>query len=235
MNKLLLAALAVLAVSCSTAPQQKVYVTDVQAHRGGMGLYPEESLAAMLNAVDVGVNTLEMDLCVTQDKEVVLSHDKYFHPRYATRPDGTPDAVSAIPELDGTIIGFRAGEDNTYTLRFEYAEDNDELYIVDTQTTPMQTTRVLSGNTYTFNTSNNDTPARFLLTRNNAPLITTGNANANANAEKATKLILNQQLYIYRNGILYDATGRRVDSFSVGSGFDANANANAEQEKGGAE
>ena len=90
MKKLLVAALAVMAVSCGTTPQQKVYVTDVQAHRGGMGLYPEESLAAMLNAVELGVNTLEMDLCITQDKEVVLSHDKYFHPRYATRPDGTP-------------------------------------------------------------------------------------------------------------------------------------------------
>ncbi len=89
MKKLLLTALAVVAVACSTTPKQKVYVTDVQAHRGGMGLYPEESLAAMLHAVDLGVNTLEMDLCVTQDKEVVLSHDKYFHPRYSTRPDGT--------------------------------------------------------------------------------------------------------------------------------------------------
>ena len=76
MKKLLLTALAVVAVACSTTPKQKVYVTDVQAHRGGMGLYPEESLAAMLHAVDLGVNTLEMDLCVTQDKEVVLSHDK---------------------------------------------------------------------------------------------------------------------------------------------------------------
>ena len=66
------------------------YKVDVQAHRGGMGLYPEESLAAMKNAVDLGVNTLEMDLCITQDKEVVLSHDKFFHYRYATRPDGTP-------------------------------------------------------------------------------------------------------------------------------------------------
>ena len=66
------------------------YTVDVQAHRGGMGLYPEESLAAMKNAVDLGVNTLEMDLCITQDKEVVLSHDKFFHYRYATRPDGTP-------------------------------------------------------------------------------------------------------------------------------------------------
>ena len=66
------------------------YKVDVQAHRGGMGLYPEESLAAMKNAVDLGVNTLEMDLCITQDGEVILSHDKYFHHRYATRPDGTP-------------------------------------------------------------------------------------------------------------------------------------------------
>ena len=86
---LCLAAVAALLVSCGKKEQVK-YITDVQAHRGGMGLYPEESLAAMLNAVDLGVNTLEMDLCITQDKEVVLSHDKFFHPRYATRPDGTP-------------------------------------------------------------------------------------------------------------------------------------------------
>ncbi len=66
------------------------YVVDVEAHRGGMGLYPEETLAAMLNAVDLGVNTLEMDLCITADKKVILSHDKEFHPRYASHPDGTP-------------------------------------------------------------------------------------------------------------------------------------------------
>ena len=67
-----------------------MYVVDVEAHRGGMGLYPEETLPAMLNSVRLGVNTLEMDLCVTQDKQVILSHDRYFHPRYSTRPDGTP-------------------------------------------------------------------------------------------------------------------------------------------------
>ena len=90
MKKILtIAALAALAVSCG-APKQKVYVTDVQAHRGGMGLYPEETLEAMINAIELGVNTLEMDLCITQDRKVILSHDKYFHPRYSTRPDGTP-------------------------------------------------------------------------------------------------------------------------------------------------
>ena len=78
-------------------PEQPKYVVEVEAHRGGMGLYPEETLPAMLNAVKLGVNTLEMDLCVTQDKKVVLSHDRYFHPRYSSHPDGTP-VVSGEPK-----------------------------------------------------------------------------------------------------------------------------------------
>lgn len=83
-------ALPLMVLSCGPkTPQAPQYVTDVQAHRGGMGLYPEESLAAMLNAVNLGVNTLEMDLCITADRQVVLSHDTFFHSRYSTRPDGT--------------------------------------------------------------------------------------------------------------------------------------------------
>lgn len=62
---------------------------DVQAHRGGAGLMPENTVTAMKNAIDMGVNTLELDLQVSSDGEVVVSHDAYFHPRYATRPDGT--------------------------------------------------------------------------------------------------------------------------------------------------
>ena len=77
------------AVKPAPVPEQPKYVVEVEAHRGGMGLYPEETLAAMLNAVKLGVNTLEMDLCVSQDKQVMLSHDRYFHSRYSTRPDGT--------------------------------------------------------------------------------------------------------------------------------------------------
>lgn len=80
--------LLLIAAAASCQPKD-AYKVDVQAHRGGMGLYPEESLVAMKNAVDLGVNTLEMDLCITKDGKVVLSHDKFFHHRNATRPDGT--------------------------------------------------------------------------------------------------------------------------------------------------
>ena len=77
---LLLAALA----ACDKKP-----VIDVQAHRGGAGLMPENTISAMKNALDLDVNTLEFDLQLSKDGQVVVSHDNYFHPRYATRPDGT--------------------------------------------------------------------------------------------------------------------------------------------------
>ena len=62
---------------------------DLQAHRGGAGLMPENTVSAMKNALDLHVNTLEFDLQISSDGLVVVSHDNYFHSRYATRPDGT--------------------------------------------------------------------------------------------------------------------------------------------------
>ncbi len=50
---------------------------------------PENTVEAMKHALDMGVNTLELDLQVSKDGLVVVSHDAYFHSRYATRPDGT--------------------------------------------------------------------------------------------------------------------------------------------------
>ena len=74
--------------SCQQTKEQPKYIVDVQAHRGGMGLMPANTLEAMKNAVDMKVNTLEMDIVVTKDKKVILSHDKYFTEE-TTRPDGT--------------------------------------------------------------------------------------------------------------------------------------------------
>ena len=62
---------------------------DLQAHRGGAGLMPENTVSAMQHAMDLHVNTLEFDLQLSADKKVVVSHDNYFHPRYSMRPDST--------------------------------------------------------------------------------------------------------------------------------------------------
>ena len=85
MKKLILLA-AVLAGAMSCSPKSSI---DLQAHRGGAGLMPENTISAMKNALDLSVNTLEFDLQVSADGQVVVSHDAYFHPRYTTRPDGS--------------------------------------------------------------------------------------------------------------------------------------------------
>jgi len=77
----------VLLVLCSCAQNQPKI--DLQAHRGGAGLMPENTISAMKNAMDLNVNTLEFDLHLSQDGKVVVSHDAYFHHRYSTRPDGS--------------------------------------------------------------------------------------------------------------------------------------------------
>ena len=63
---------------------------DVQSHRGGAGLQPENTWQSMQAGLKRGDNTLEMDFQITKDKQVVVSHENYFLYRYASHPDGTP-------------------------------------------------------------------------------------------------------------------------------------------------
>ncbi len=53
---------------------------DLQAHRGGRGLLPENTLAAFENALRTGVNTLELDIAITADGVPVISHDASLNP-----------------------------------------------------------------------------------------------------------------------------------------------------------
>jgi glycerophosphoryl diester phosphodiesterase len=46
------------------------------AHRGASGLYPENTLLAFRKAIENGVDYLEMDLHLTQDREIVVMHDE---------------------------------------------------------------------------------------------------------------------------------------------------------------
>ncbi|MBD8389111.1 glycerophosphodiester phosphodiesterase family protein [Dysgonomonas sp. BGC7] len=64
-------------------------VFDMQAHRGGRGLMPENTIEAMLDAIDRGVYTLELDLQISKDKQVIVSHDPYFNEKITTTYDGT--------------------------------------------------------------------------------------------------------------------------------------------------
>ncbi len=61
---------------------------DWQGHRGCRGLMPENTIPAMLHAVDLGVTTLEMDAVITTERQVILSHEPFFNHEITTKPDG---------------------------------------------------------------------------------------------------------------------------------------------------
>jgi len=61
---------------------------DVQGHRGSRGLMPENTIPAFLLALDSGVTTLEMDLAITKDKQVVVSHEPWMSATFCLDPSG---------------------------------------------------------------------------------------------------------------------------------------------------
>ena len=61
---------------------------DLEGHRGCRGLMPENTIPAMLKAIDLNVNTLEMDVVITADGKVVVSHEAFFNHEITTLPSG---------------------------------------------------------------------------------------------------------------------------------------------------
>ncbi|MBI1767813.1 MAG: glycerophosphodiester phosphodiesterase [Bacteroidetes bacterium] len=61
---------------------------DVQGHRGARGLMPENTIPAFLMALDSGVTTIELDLAVTKDKRVIVSHEAWMNSDFCLDPNG---------------------------------------------------------------------------------------------------------------------------------------------------
>lgn len=53
---------------------------DTQGHRGARGRFPENSIPAFEEAVRQGMRTVELDLAVSKDKQLVVSHEPWFNP-----------------------------------------------------------------------------------------------------------------------------------------------------------
>jgi glycerophosphoryl diester phosphodiesterase len=101
--RLVTAFLAVVAVCATIAlpasadpplPQKSHF--DLQAHRGGIGLTTESTLAGFAKALRLGVTTLELDAQVTQDEKVVVSHDRQIN---GVKCQDTAPAFPGDPEF----------------------------------------------------------------------------------------------------------------------------------------
>jgi len=84
---------------------------DLEAHRGGRALMPENTLPAFANALSMGVDTLELDVGVTADGEVVVSHERGLN------PDLARDAAGAYVSAPGTpFVKLRFADVRSYDV-----------------------------------------------------------------------------------------------------------------------
>lgn len=61
---------------------------DIQGHRGARGLRPENTIPAFLLALDSGVTTIELDLAVTKDGQLIVSHEPWMSASICSDPSG---------------------------------------------------------------------------------------------------------------------------------------------------
>lgn len=73
---------------------------DLQGHRGCRGLMPENTLPAFIKAVELGVTTLEMDVVISVDGQIVVSHEPWMSHEICLHPDGRPVKKSEGKKLD---------------------------------------------------------------------------------------------------------------------------------------
>jgi glycerophosphoryl diester phosphodiesterase len=61
---------------------------ELHGHRGARGLWPENTLPAFAHAIAMGVTAIEMDVALTSDGVVLLSHDPILDPILTRGPEG---------------------------------------------------------------------------------------------------------------------------------------------------
>ena len=81
-------------------------VIEVHGHRGARAIYPENTLPAFDYALSVGVDVLELDMGITKDKRIVVSHERHISPEICLDGAGKP-----IPHTQHTLIHALTLED----------------------------------------------------------------------------------------------------------------------------
>ncbi len=95
-------------------------MTKIYGHRGAKGIYPENTLLSFKQAIDQGVDGLELDVHLTKDGEVVVIHDETL--------ERTTSGSGWIKDLTlAEIKEFSAGKPFTHFQEYEEAWDNEQV------------------------------------------------------------------------------------------------------------
>ena len=58
----------------------------IQGHRGCRGLLPENTIPAFIKAIEIGCDYIELDITVSGDNQILVSHDAYPSDEFCSHP-----------------------------------------------------------------------------------------------------------------------------------------------------
>ena len=123
---------------------------------------------------------------------------------YAPSADGNL-VINCVPDIEGTVLCFSRGtDDNEYTFTFEYKGD-DYWYLNDMK--EHTSTLIAEYNNYTFTSASDDLTARFVISHTPIAHTPTDIDNTTNNATIVRKIVIDDKVFIIRNGQMYHVTG----------------------------
>jgi len=114
MNKYGMAIPMILIVASCKSPHMDLQKVDIQGHRGCRGLAPENTIIAFKRALSAGVQTLELDVVINGDGDVIISHEPYFNHEISTAPDG--HLISEAEEKQHNVYELTQAEIEAYDV-----------------------------------------------------------------------------------------------------------------------
>lgn len=87
---------------------------DIQGHRGARGWMPENTIPAFKKALELGADTLELDVVITKDNQVVVSHEAWFSSVISRDKDG--NRIPADKQREHNIYKMTYAEVKLYDV-----------------------------------------------------------------------------------------------------------------------
>ncbi len=94
-------------------PQTDRFVS-IEGHRGARGYLPENTIPSFIKALEQGADTLELDVVISKDNKVVVSHEPYFSAVISTDPKGKP--ISKETEREHNMYKMSYAEIKRYDV-----------------------------------------------------------------------------------------------------------------------
>jgi len=106
----------------------------IEGHRGARGHLPENTVPSFIKAIELGADTLELDVVISKDKKVVVSHEPFFSHLISTAPNG--EAITKENEKQHNIYAMDYADVKKYDVG---ARGNEQF----PQQVPMKTYKPL--------------------------------------------------------------------------------------------